>query len=107
MKTFFRFIFFALVALCFASFLVSPKKSDHKEAIVERIREVAPEDNEWVQFGSAIGGAFYELSLDSRLTIEDYGVVNFGVIDEDEKVSIGLLGRVFVLKKAELLEALK
>lgn len=97
-------ILFLLLILCMAT---CPKKQDHHESIVAKWIQADKDASDWEKLGSAIGGKFISLALDTRLDVQDCVALSLGQIDGDKIVSVGILGHVFVVSKEKIDEALK
>ena len=99
-----------VVALLVTAVLTCPDKQAHKDAILSVIKERLKEDMSdadpgWAMLGQSIGSSLSSLVLETGLTVENHFIYSVGKYDldsEKKRISLGLFGHVFTIRKKDL-----
>ena len=93
-----------------AAVVTCPDKQAHKDAILSVIKERLKEDMSdadpgWAILGQSIGSSLSSLVLETGLTVENHFIYSVGKYDldsEKKRISLGLFGHVFTIRKKDL-----
>lgn len=99
-----------VVALLVTAVLTCPDKQAHKDAIMSVVKERLKEDMSdanpgWAMLGQSIGSSLSSLVLETGLTVENHFIYSVGKYDldsEKKRISFGLFGHVFTIRKKDL-----
>lgn len=106
---------FILTALCLAMAVSKPDRDKHLDALTELGTKVMQSQFEEDSFGSLLMGfinsdKIIRPVLDQKLIINDYGIVNVGFLELEEKnqiISFGVFGKVFTASVEQVNAALE